>query len=470
MDPVKAMGRAGMLGDFLNKFDGGVEILDDLDDHWTAKHHKDERNWFIQELQELAAEKSVRVTILGGDVHLGAFGQFYSNKKLRLPKDRDHRYMPNIISSAIVNGPPPDIMADILNRRNKTHHLDEDTDENMIPMFTQDVDGKPRNNKHLLPRRNWCSIREYVPGSTPPPTPPETPERETSPTGQAPSRSGTLTRRLSNRLPAPLIRRLSRSGPPPAAFDNFSRESQGGGRRSSSISTGPTAVSQEPARPNAFHRRPTGLSEKGVLRKTDKARDRDGHINLEHGLDIALNVEVSQRDPAGITTPYRLLVPALDYTGEPDVNTAKRKSALSSLTQSLKDSFTKHDRSAEAVVHQQPHDRLGPHTHAGLTRANTTGNMRGIDEPALGHHEPEPERQSRAVSGPAPMYEERGRHTDQDAKYTAPPSRRETVAYMGSGQYGYDDDDDGTRDEDSMSGEYKEVHPKRRESWKFWKK
>ncbi len=65
MDPVKALARTGMLGGFLNKFDGGVEILDDLDDHWTAKRHKQERNWFIQELQELAAEKSVRVTILG---------------------------------------------------------------------------------------------------------------------------------------------------------------------------------------------------------------------------------------------------------------------------------------------------------------------------------------------------------------------------------------------------------------------
>ena len=65
MAPIKALGRAGMLGGFLNKFDGGVEILDDLDDHWTARNHKQERNWFVQELQELAAEKSVRVTILG---------------------------------------------------------------------------------------------------------------------------------------------------------------------------------------------------------------------------------------------------------------------------------------------------------------------------------------------------------------------------------------------------------------------
>ena len=43
MDPLKALGRAGMLGNFVNKFDGGVEILDDLDDHWTAKHHKEEQ-------------------------------------------------------------------------------------------------------------------------------------------------------------------------------------------------------------------------------------------------------------------------------------------------------------------------------------------------------------------------------------------------------------------------------------------
>ena len=65
LDPIKALGRSGMLGSLLNKFDGGVEILDDLDDHWTAKNHKHERNWLIQELQDLAAQTSVRVTILG---------------------------------------------------------------------------------------------------------------------------------------------------------------------------------------------------------------------------------------------------------------------------------------------------------------------------------------------------------------------------------------------------------------------
>ena len=41
-------------------------------------------------------------------------------------------------------------------------------------------------------------------------------------------------------------------------------------------------------------------------------------VNLEGGLDISLNVEVNPRDPAGITVPYRLLVPKLfyEYSGE----------------------------------------------------------------------------------------------------------------------------------------------------------
>ncbi len=91
IEPLKKLTQSGSLGKFANKFDRGIEILDDLGEHRTAKHHKKERNWFVRELQELAAEKSVGITILGGDVHLTAIGQFYSNKKLGIPKDRDHR-------------------------------------------------------------------------------------------------------------------------------------------------------------------------------------------------------------------------------------------------------------------------------------------------------------------------------------------------------------------------------------------
>jgi hypothetical protein len=64
MDPVKALGRRGMFGKLLNNIDGGVEVVDDLNDHWTAKNHKHERSIIIEDLQDLAMDKSVRVTLL----------------------------------------------------------------------------------------------------------------------------------------------------------------------------------------------------------------------------------------------------------------------------------------------------------------------------------------------------------------------------------------------------------------------
>ncbi|KAK5116294.1 hypothetical protein LTR85_009266 [Meristemomyces frigidus] len=361
MDPIKAIGRTGLLGGFVNKFDGGVEILDDLDDHWTAKHHKAERNWFIQELQELAAEKSVRITILGGDVHLGAVGQFYTPKKFGVNKDRDHRYMPNVISSAIVNTPPPNSMADILNRRNKVHHLDDETDEDLIPMFDTDVDGRSRNNKHLLPRRNYCTIREYAPGSTPPPSSgPQEPGTPSATDGTfSPDERdgrdkryppGSMKRTMSlTRGPMNLVRRMSGSGRskdpsalPPQHVRPYSSQihDQAPGMQRSNSLGGPNPDSGSyfpagetggaPQRPvNQFHRRPTNLSVKEARKAAAKGGAdgnldgrEPGHIDLQGGLDISLNMEVDQHDPSGSTSSYRLLVPALWYEGEPDVNTA----------------------------------------------------------------------------------------------------------------------------------------------------
>jgi PhoD-like phosphatase len=434
MDPVKAMGKLGLLGNALNKIDGGVEVMDDLNDHWTARNHKKERSYVIEDLQDLAADKSLRITILSGDVHLAAVGQFYANPKLGLPKHKDFRYMPNIISSAIANTPPPNLLADVLNKRNKIHHFDDNTEESMIPLFHQGVDGKPRNNKHLLPHRNWCSIRAWTPGTTPPPTPPipgydgaqgapvnqkqsggimrrlsksrpETsrPEvnrgRDSRPPVSNEGKFGGLMRRLSSRRrkdpedpqrpPPPQLTRTmslnradfsprnffsrrpskkrddggingnwggSESGeeeyydaydeprsPPTPPRDGHMRLRGGGGRSSYDEFTPgdedyfttrppPRAPQQrqpqkqlqqnypqgnqqgyqdtppEPPAPiiRPFHRTPTGLSVKQLKKGGDKF-----NVDLEGGLDITLNVEVNPRDPAGITVPYRLLVPRL---------------------------------------------------------------------------------------------------------------------------------------------------------------
>ncbi|KAK6533101.1 hypothetical protein TWF281_007258 [Arthrobotrys megalospora] len=168
MDPIKYFASKrhdGTLNGFLNKFDGGVELLDDMMDHWTARGHKRERNWLILELQKLAAAKDCRVTFLGGDVHLGTFGHFISRSGLKIPKVNDFRYMVNVVSSAIVNTPPPNALADLLNKRNKIHKLQRDTYEEQIKIFFTDPKGKKRNNNTTLPARNYCRISENQTGS-----------------------------------------------------------------------------------------------------------------------------------------------------------------------------------------------------------------------------------------------------------------------------------------------------------------
>ena len=111
-NPLNVLARhnAMGLGGMVNKFNQSSELLDDLNDHWCANTHKPERNWLVLELQKLALEMHVRITFLSGDVHLAAVGCLFTHaKKLgrALPAEEDHRYMLNVITSAIVNTPPP---------------------------------------------------------------------------------------------------------------------------------------------------------------------------------------------------------------------------------------------------------------------------------------------------------------------------------------------------------------------------
>ncbi|KAI1342613.1 hypothetical protein F5Y15DRAFT_310051 [Xylariaceae sp. FL0016] len=167
--PIKFLNRRfGFGGGVFNHFDGSVDLLDDLDDHYTAKTHKKERNSLIERLQTLCAEFSVRLTILGGDVHLAALGRFYSNPNLHIPVEADHRYMVNVVSSAIVNKPPPNAIANLLASRNKIHHLNADTDETLMNLFNKDPGNSDRTSKsnHVtMPSRNYAILTENSPNN-----------------------------------------------------------------------------------------------------------------------------------------------------------------------------------------------------------------------------------------------------------------------------------------------------------------
>ncbi|CAG8154999.1 unnamed protein product [Penicillium olsonii] len=164
--PIRLLNkRFGVAGGLFNEFDGQVDLLDDLDDHYTARQHKRERKMLIQRLQELARSNSMRVTILGGDVHLAAIGRFYSNPKLNLAGENDHRFIVNVVSSAITNKPPPKAVANLLARRNKIHHLDRDCDETLMPIFDKQPGGQEKSaawNKVTMPSRNYAILTEVT--------------------------------------------------------------------------------------------------------------------------------------------------------------------------------------------------------------------------------------------------------------------------------------------------------------------
>ncbi|KAL9055458.1 MAG: hypothetical protein Q9162_003556 [Coniocarpon cinnabarinum] len=404
MDPIKALARSGVMGGVVNKFDGGIEVLDDLDDHWTAKHHKEERHWLIEDLQDFAAEKSVRITILGGDVHLAAVGQFYSKKKLAVPKDHDHRYIPNIISSAIVNTPPPEAMADFLNKRNKVHHFDDMTDEDMIPLFTGDVDGQARNNHHLLPRRNYCTIRPY--GGEMDESPPasisnfeDSPPRRrrsfsltrrNSSTSQDGSRKPSLLRRLSNRVAPPSSYRGPADVPSGSQNPYYSQgiDPRVDGNQSAHTSTptsahgSSTAVASEPGsrlqRSNSYLRRPNIGADPKAWAKDPSGRQ--GHIDLTSGLEVVIRCEVNQKDPSGRTQHYRLLVPALDYQREAAYHRRQpKRSSMAGLLGSIR-----RRKDQQNNVQEMPYETNEPATPAMAGDQRYTTMMEDREKAALG--------------------------------------------------------------------------------------
>ncbi|KAH8928879.1 hypothetical protein BT69DRAFT_1256947 [Atractiella rhizophila] len=167
-NPITMLAKTGTLGlgGFVNKFNKEAELLDDLNDHWTASNHKKERNWLIEQFQKVALERHVRVTFLSGDVHAAACGRFFSLKSLE--PIHDPKYMLNIVSSAIVNTPPPPPVITMTNKlatkKHKTMHYC-DTDETMEGLFEIDTDGNKLKNKYILGRRNYAVVDYLAPNT-----------------------------------------------------------------------------------------------------------------------------------------------------------------------------------------------------------------------------------------------------------------------------------------------------------------
>jgi PhoD related phosphatase len=140
-------------------------------DHWTHASHEKERTMLIRTLQEISFQRRIRITFVSGDVHCCGVGYLYDPSN-----PMDHKLMYQIITSAIVNVPPPGFVMKLLHNNDKFWvptmdsnagtRVQSDTKEEMMELFAKDVDGKPLGTqKKLLPRRNYAICRGGEGGS-----------------------------------------------------------------------------------------------------------------------------------------------------------------------------------------------------------------------------------------------------------------------------------------------------------------
>ena len=106
---IKSAKYAGLYDKIYNPFDS-PDLLDDVTDHWSSGPHEKEKEKMLTLMRKTAAAKQVRVTIVSGDVHLGAFTYTRSPGKDGKLQATDPGFMPQIVTSGIGNNPPEDFV------------------------------------------------------------------------------------------------------------------------------------------------------------------------------------------------------------------------------------------------------------------------------------------------------------------------------------------------------------------------
>jgi hypothetical protein len=108
------------------------------------------------------------MTFLSGGVNVCGAGLVHDPSK-----PSDHKTMYQLISSSIVNAPAPSYVLKLLhnnkplyiptNGHRSTPSVPTDTKEDMMEIFAADVDGRPRELRRLMGRRNYLACVAYDP-------------------------------------------------------------------------------------------------------------------------------------------------------------------------------------------------------------------------------------------------------------------------------------------------------------------
>ncbi|CAF3425033.1 unnamed protein product [Rotaria sp. Silwood1] len=140
---------------------GLPEPYDDLLDEWTHKVHLGERNRILCRFQDIAHKKRTRITFFSGDVHCCGVSRFQTQGDNIPSPLHDSKLMYQIISSAIVNRPPPKIVTRVIHFFGTKWYPVADTEEELIDFFERDPEFRARLFlKKLLSNRNWCYFEQ----------------------------------------------------------------------------------------------------------------------------------------------------------------------------------------------------------------------------------------------------------------------------------------------------------------------
>ncbi|CAF3489879.1 unnamed protein product [Rotaria sp. Silwood1] len=144
-----------------NSIFGLPELYDDLLDEWTHEAHINERNRALQRFQDISQRKKVRITFFSGDVHCCGISRFKTHGKNDIAPIHDNKLMYQIISSAIVNLPPPRTAIHIAHFVKTKWYPIENTVEELIDFFQHSPEtGRKLIHKKLRPNRNWCYFEQ----------------------------------------------------------------------------------------------------------------------------------------------------------------------------------------------------------------------------------------------------------------------------------------------------------------------
>jgi hypothetical protein len=139
---------------------GLIDLRDDMLDQWESAVHRGERTRLIMDLFRLAKESCCAVTVVSGDVHVGARGLIRSRNPEHISPGLTEATIEQVTSSGIVHPPPG--MLEFLGMRLLAGEGVED-----LPSFMQ-TEMLPVGSDRYLRERNWLSlcVRQPVDATT----------------------------------------------------------------------------------------------------------------------------------------------------------------------------------------------------------------------------------------------------------------------------------------------------------------